>query len=352
MMVWLGLFILQCGYSLTTLKEDDIYFEKADNGYDLYIRKYDDIGSLLLTESQKDPAYQKTNYGLRTNRFHPANEDQIRILDNKEVHTRDGSFFLVDSTPENHPVLGPSFRFFLPDLVYYGYKWSRQGFIRIRPGMQINVRLFMKPYTDYSGPFQDQWILLKLNENPSRFRDRIIETYRDLAKQLIIEDQSNLQNQFIRLTDRIPEGDSADIVFILDTTESMKEEIPVFKKAYPEIKRILKKRFKQVRIGLIFYKDYGSSYLYKKNDLTEEIDQIDQIIAGVSIQGGDDIPEAVYEGVHVLGQMEFRLQKRVAFLIGDAPPHPVPRGKIGLDQIREVLQKLNIELTALALPYQ
>ncbi len=61
---------------ISEIPEEYIIFEKANIGYDLYIKKTPDINSILLTESQKDPLEKKTNYGLRTPKFHPCNGNE------------------------------------------------------------------------------------------------------------------------------------------------------------------------------------------------------------------------------------------------------------------------------------
>jgi hypothetical protein len=336
---------------------DDIIFLKADSGYDLYIRKLKGIESILLTDSQKDPMMKKTNYALRTDKFYPANGDEIRILDGKELHTGYEAFYLVDSTVENYPGLGQAFHFFLPEKLYFGYDWTRNGTISIQPGIMINLRLFGKKYSDYSGGFIDQWITLKINYTASNYRPGLIEDSQRLTDQTdgttaIQTEKYDLKTILDEFADSIPANNNADVVFIVDTTESMMEEIPVFKREYPLIKKKLAEKINNLRIGVILYKDYGDIYLTKVSALTSDFKVIDGTIDGIVPLGGQDIPEARNEAVFELNKFDFRSVNRFALLVTDAPAHITPRGKVTLDDAVKTLTEKSIKLELVCLQYK
>jgi len=341
-----------------SIPNEFIVFEKSDSGYDLYIKKIDGVGSILLTESQKDPYNQKTNYALRTEEYHNANGDEIRILDGKELHTKYDAFYLVDSTTETYSDLGECFHFFLPEKVFFGYDWTRQGIINIKPGIKINLRIFEKNYADYTGTFTDQWITLQIKYSESNFRPNIFEDFKyftDKAGGISIEklDEQKLEDILDNeIPGRIKADVDADIVFIIDTTESMREELPVFKKEFPEIIKNILKKVGKIRLGLIFYKDYGSSYLNKIYYLTDDLSSIEKIISTERAIGGEDVPEAVYEAIVELNKMNFISDNRYVFHFADAPPHPKPRGKISIDDAVNTIKSKNIKFEAIVLPFK
>ncbi|HOJ63268.1 MAG TPA: hypothetical protein PLE45_02500 [Spirochaetota bacterium] len=339
------------------ISEKDIIFEKSDSGYDLYIKKLDGIESILLTESQKDPSLKKTNYGLRTPKFHPCNGNEIRILDNRILQTKYEAFFLVDSTPEPHKELGLAFKFFLPEEVYYGYPWSREGKIEIKPGVKINLRLFEKKFADYSGKFVDQWITLKLRVNPSNYRNNLIEIFDNFSKEsssdnVIIEDLDNYKKFLKNIPKNIREGNIGEIIFIIDTTLSMEEEIPIFKEIFPDLCNEIKKKVDRLRIGFILYKDYGDIYLNKLYQLSDDPGKYESIVKSLYASGGDDIPEAVFEAIYRLNEIDFLSDNRYVFLIGDAPPHPIPRGKISRQDAIDTIMRLKLNFVFVSLPYK
>lgn len=144
-----------------------VYFQKVEGGYELYIKKPQGVESIILTESQRDPAFKVTTYGLRALKVTPINGNEKRILDGREVVFKDATCYLIDSTTEYIEGVGDCFRFFLTEEVVFGYSWSRRGTLKIAPGVQINLRLFAKKYGDYTGPFRDQWIILALVSLPA-----------------------------------------------------------------------------------------------------------------------------------------------------------------------------------------
>lgn len=335
------------------IPEKFIIFEKANDGYDLYIKKIKGIESILLTESQKDPSLKKTNYGLRTEKFHPCNGNEIRILDGKILQTQYDVFFLVDSTTEPHPVLGEVFRFFLPNTVLYGYSWAREGKLEIKPGVAINLRLFEKKYADYTGAFKDQWIELKLSYNESDYNRGVIENMKELAnnKSIVISKNEDLTKAITSsIINNIPIEYDLDIVFIIDTTLSMREEMPIFQKNFPYIMEEILKRCKYPRVAFIFFRDYGDIFLFRPYDFIENLKEIDQIVKSIIIEGGGDIPEATYEAIVAMKQLSFRSENRISFLITDAPAHPSPRGKISKDDAIKTIKELNIKFTTITFP--
>lgn len=332
-----------------------IRFVPSDSGYELFIKKIEGVESILLTESQRDPQLKKTNYGLRTEQFYEANGNELRILEGKVLRTKYDVFFLVDSTTEKHPELGEAFRFFLPLKVLYGYQWSRRGELHIQPGMKINLRLFSRKYADYGGSFKDQWIRLRVSAVKENYRTNLLNDFSELAGgELKVKDgEESLKQLFKEFISRnIPETEFAEIVFIIDTTESMKEEIPVFKEVYPELLKILESKVGRMKVGFILYRDYGEHYLTKKIELTASQADSIEAVKRIAVRGGQDIPEAVNEAVYELKKFDFHSDNVIAFLFGDAPAHSSPRGVISRDDALKVVEEQNVKLNLICLPFR
>ncbi len=151
-------FLLQA--QIPDIPLQSIYFVKADGGWDLYIKKLSGIESIILTESQRDPAYRVTAYSLRSTVKHPVNAKERRLLDGHPIDTRDATCYLIDSTPEKIGTFGEFYHFYITNEVVYGYSWARNGRMKIDAGIRINLRKFARKYGDYRGRFKDQWITL------------------------------------------------------------------------------------------------------------------------------------------------------------------------------------------------
>jgi len=118
-----------------------------------------------------------------------------------------------------------------------------------------------------------------------------------------------------------------DVVFCVDTTGSMADEIEVVKSKMREMiaNIAVGDPTPDVRFGLVIYRDRGDEYVTKRYDLTQDIDAVVEYINGIVATGGNDYPESVNEALHVaVREMNWDLGQdvgRSVFLIADAPPH-------------------------------
>lgn len=117
-----------------------------------------------------------------------------------------------------------------------------------------------------------------------------------------------------------------DLLFIVDVTASMDGFISQAQEKMNSILNSLKEKFKvDLRVGLSLYKDHppqDESFVTATFNL-DTIEKSQEFINKIHVGGGGDIPEAVIDGIiDGIEDMSWRDgSKRIAFLIGDAPPH-------------------------------
>jgi Mg-chelatase subunit ChlD len=116
-----------------------------------------------------------------------------------------------------------------------------------------------------------------------------------------------------------------DILFILDTTGSMGEEIQRLKTTIEIINLNLGALSSrpQVRFGLVLYRDQGDEYTTEVVPLTEDLAGFKRSLAGVTADGGGDDPEDLQSALRD-AMREIRWNPdgiRLAFVITDAAPH-------------------------------
>lgn len=119
-----------------------------------------------------------------------------------------------------------------------------------------------------------------------------------------------------------------EVVFLLDSTGSMSDEILSVKS---HIQNIIEDTMSgtpqpRVRVGIVTYRDHppeDGTYVYRKYDLTDDIDGINDVLRDIDARGGGDGPEALADGLHAaVNDMDWSDDaKKIIFLIGDAPPH-------------------------------
>ncbi len=118
-----------------------------------------------------------------------------------------------------------------------------------------------------------------------------------------------------------------DVVFILDTTGSMGGLIEGAKRKIWSIAGVLLDISPRpyLRFGLVGYRDLEDDYVTRLIDLTNDLDAVYAELAAFEASGGGDTPEAVNEalraGMFDIGWDRSPHTLRLAFLVGDAPPH-------------------------------
>jgi len=388
----------------------DVRIEQADgsgfgskSGFDLYVRKKKGMESILLTETTKDPNGKADNYAYRATEWNSVNGGEKRVLNGRVLDSPSAKFSLVDSTAEDDPVFGKSFHIYIPPEIVFGYSWSRSGTVRIGLGTFINIRAFSKKYADYSGRFGDNPFMFDLGERavpkpavsagtvPAAVRTPAAppaapaapaepeikevpvltddyspdasEKFHEISDFMIYsKGPDSLTNDIMTSLRKIDPKTAADVVFTIDTTGSMKDDITRLRREWiPRLEEGLKE-FGSLRLGLLLYRDYGESgYDYKDipvkfYDFTSDVKVFEKNLNSFTINGneGGDIPEAVYEGLY--GAIAFYTWNpgavRKVILIGDAGPHPVPRGskKYTKALVQQLAAAKNITIDAIILP--
>ena len=349
-------------------------------GYHLYVRKLAGVNSILLTETTRDPTGKADNYAYRATEYNPINGDEIRYLDGQQLVSEGAKYSLIDSTPEKTDFFDQAFHIFIPPVLQYGYEWSRNGIVEVGKGTFINIRTFEKPYADYTGDYMDSPFMFNL-EARKKPKKNPPEPEPEPAVILSADYNPLASQKFSELSDFVvyskgpetivadimeileDEGAPLDVVFAIDATGSMKNDIETLK---TDLLPALMEHFKnieEVRFGLLFYRDYGDSFNYKSLPVkffgfTENLQTFNKNLNSIKIMGkeGGDIPEAVYEAIFASCEYyNWRLGDNVnrqIILIGDAEPHPKPRGlgKYSKDFVMEKAETKKINVKAILLP--
>jgi hypothetical protein len=119
---------------------------------------------------------------------------------------------------------------------------------------------------------------------------------------------------------------NADIMFVVDATGSMCDEINYLK---AELKDVISKVAAQdddlnIRLGSLFYRDKSDEYITVSSGLSDDIDEVSKFINNQYCGGGGDYPEAVHTALQeAINRQDWREDAvaRIVFLVLDAPPH-------------------------------
>jgi hypothetical protein len=116
-----------------------------------------------------------------------------------------------------------------------------------------------------------------------------------------------------------------DVLFLLDTTGSMADELSRIQETIDSIAGRIDGLTPRpaLRFGLVAYRDRGEAYVTRVADFSTDLAAFRQQLSELRAEGGGDEPESLNEALHQAVQ---RLPwadgaVRLVFLVADAPPH-------------------------------
>ncbi|MFN4081343.1 MAG: carboxypeptidase regulatory-like domain-containing protein [Saprospiraceae bacterium] len=134
---------------------------------------------------------------------------------------------------------------------------------------------------------------------------------------------------------------SADIVWVVDATGSMGDEIEYLKTELLDVIGRVRRQNRDLdlRMGTVFYRDIGDEYLTRSSKLTHRIAETVDFIRKQSAGGGGDTPEAVHSALEeAIYRQPWRDEAvaRICFLVLDASPHTEPEV---LERLRKTIRE-------------
>jgi PBP1b-binding outer membrane lipoprotein LpoB len=157
-------------------------------------------------------------------------------------------------------------------------------------------------------------------------RYRAVITYQQGRQEIIIDRQGPRElTVHLDRTRYIPENTPLDILFIMDTTGSMGEEISRLKNTIEIINLNLASLSSKpaIRFGMVLYKDRGDEYVTRVIPLTADLDKFRSELNQVTAAGGGDTPEdlqsALKDGIEKIGWNKDGI--RLCYIITDASAH-------------------------------
>lgn len=141
----------------------------------------------------------------------------------------------------------------------------------------------------------------------------------------------------------------ADILFVVDATGSMTDEIAYLKSELLDVIRQTEQVNSQleIRTGSVFYRDEGDDYLTRVSPFTALPAQTLAFIKDQEANGGGDYEEAVHTAlITAVTQLSWSssARARILFLLLDAPPHHTPGIANDINDITEEAAEKGIKI--------
>lgn len=146
---------------------------------------------------------------------------------------------------------------------------------------------------------------------------------------IILSDSTNGSNSIVNSASEVPQAikklihdeieEKSDLVFLIDDTGSMSDDIDAIRK---ELFAITKNLPKGVRLGAATYNDNNTTNKwFRYTNLTTDYKKVEKFLNSIKAEGGGDLPESVYDGViATIDTMKWENSVRHILIIGDAPP--------------------------------
>jgi Mg-chelatase subunit ChlD len=123
-----------------------------------------------------------------------------------------------------------------------------------------------------------------------------------------------------------PQRARLDLVFLVDATGSMGDEIGKLKTTLrtiaDEVSRLPSRP--DTCFGLVAYRDRADAFMIRRHDFTNDLGGFQSVLDALQADGGGDYPEAMNEALHeTVHKLSWRGTgaTRMVVLLADAPPH-------------------------------
>lgn len=157
----------------------------------------------------------------------------------------------------------------------------------------------------------------------------------DIAKVEVTHGDSTVANDYVYTKENNtvsisvigtnPHSNIVELMFVIDTTGSMGDEIEFLKS---EIEYVVAQIYEsnpttEIRLALLFYRDSNDTYLTKYYDFSTDIDEQNNKLSQQSANGGGDFPEAVATALDEAINKSWSSENttKLLFHVLDAPPH-------------------------------
>jgi hypothetical protein len=232
---------------------------------------------------------------------------------------------------------------------YLYFLRNRDPYIRVLP-IDVEQRMFVRVLDGSQQPVAGTRVQLfsgdrqvfdgrTMSDGRVLFLPRAVGAHNDQSFRAVVtrgqtQTEANLKAGPLEQAVTLGVGDNngpvnLDIVFLMDATGSMADEIDHIKATVDSIAT----RIEQLpggsrpRLGLVAYRDIGDDYVSRSWDFTGSVQEFSANLANVEADNGGDYPEAVVRGLKdALALPGWRDNNsgrhlRLVILVGDAPPH-------------------------------
>lgn len=184
--------------------------------------------------------------------------------------------------------------------------------------------------------------------SPAKSIKTVVETSTPAGKSSGI-DAASLANSIMKKSSVLQGKRKADVMFVLDCTESMRGEINAIRDAITSFADTINSDGVRVRVGLIEYRDRlideeQRVLTFAGEVFTNNPEIFKREVSKLKASGGGDIPESTLDALMLALRQPFATDSnKVIVLITDAPPHIPDKETKSIEQVVAEIQSVGIQ---------
>ena len=163
-------------------------------------------------------------------------------------------------------------------------------------------------------------------------------------------DLSTRTYEFNLLSEQAPQ--SLDLMFVIDTTGSMGDELEYLKVELADIVRQVNHIHANIdiRLSIIAYRDYGDEYLTRESPFTRDINSQITFLEAQFAHGGGDWEEAVEAALDAALSEDWNnaSSARLMFLVLDAPPRNTDENRAEMHRLTLLSADMGVRIIPVA----
>lgn len=203
----------------------------------------------------------------------------------------------------------------------YSFNTMYRKHIKIEGAKNAKVLVLEDGFVTYTDANGNAYLFLKADLE--EFTVKI--TYYDSNNEQKILQTKVKDKEIIDLNDKGTRRDRIELMFVVDTTGSMGDELAFLKAEIDDVINSVQKQNpnSSIYLSLLFYRDKGDEYLVKYSDFTKDIEKQREVLSMQEPSGGGDFPEAVYAALDEAQSKQWSEDSstRILVMVADAPSH-------------------------------
>ncbi len=203
----------------------------------------------------------------------------------------------------------------------YDFNTFNRLVLKITNGRDIKVSLKDNSYTSHVDNFNNAYLFPELDKENYDINISYID--KDGNRQNIEKNVTN--NEEIDLENESVKNEIIQLMFVIDATGSMGDEIRYIKAEVKDVIASIKEDNPNstIQLAMMVYRDIGDKYVTKYNDFTTDIEKQQSFINEQYASGGGDFPEAVHIALSEAVDKDWSSSDatKIIIHIADAPSH-------------------------------